>query len=149
MKKVLPKIILGICLICIAVLAYFMTLPENKQDHTFLNYENLVSVASQAEKLPAIRSNVSSSCIIEGSKLAQFLDTADWEEQTGFSRDVQKDTEQNSRSSVQINLGSIYLKIFDTDTASIYDETAGMDRYYRMSDGDYAKLLTMLIPESN
>ena len=143
MKKALPKILLGVVLICV-VAVFFLTNPGNKQDLSFLNYKNLVSVAAQSDTLPASKSEDESSYTIDGSQLAQFLDTANWTAQTGFIRNVQRNTDQNSRSSIQIKLDSIYLKIFDTDTANIYDETIGKDRYYKMSDGDYEKILAML-----
>ena len=143
MKKALP-IMLLVVLACVVVAVYFLTNPENKQDLSFLNYKNLVSVAAQSDTLPASKSEVESSYIINGPQLAQFLDVANWTAQTGFTRNVQRDTDQNSKSSIQIKLDGIYLKIFDTDTANIYDETTGKDRYYQMSDGDYEKLLSML-----
>ena len=149
MKKTLPKIILGVVLICIVVAVYFLMNPDDKQDLTFLNYENLVSVAAQSDTLSASQSEDDGSYIIDGPQLAQFLDKANWTAQIGIVRNVQRDTEQNSKSSIQIKLDGIYLKIFDTDTANIYDETAGKDRYYKMSDGDYEKILAMLSPDTN
>ena len=66
--------------------------------------------------------------------------------QTGLSRKVQRKTEQNSKVSIQIKLDGVYLKIFDTDTANIYDETTGKDEYYQMSAGDYEKILDIVKP---
>ena len=60
------------------------------------------------------------------------------------TRNVRRYTEQNSRFSLQINLDSVYLKIFDTDTAIIHDGITGTARYYKMSEGDYEKLLAMV-----
>jgi len=147
-KKALPKIVLGIVLVCVAAVCFLMN-PENKQDLSFLNYKNLVSVAAQSDTLPAYNSEVECSYIIDGSQLAQFLDTADWTAQTGCARSVQRDTEQNSKSSIQIKLDGIYLKIFDIDTANIYDEATGKDRYYQMSDGDYEKVFVLLSQDTN
>lgn len=149
MKKTLPKIILGVVLICIVVAGYFLMNPDDKQDLTFLNYENLVSVAAQSNTLSASQSEDDGSYIIDGPQLAQFLDKANWTAQKGFTRGIQRDTDKNSKASIQIKLDGIYLKIFDTDTANIYDETIGKDRYYRMSDGDYEKILAMLSPDTN
>ena len=119
---------------------------KNQQDLSFLNYENLVSVVAQSDTLPVSKSEEDSDYTIGGTQLAQFLDTAKWTAQTGFTRKVQRDTEENSKSSIQINIDGIYLKIFDTDTANIYDESIGKDRYYRMSGGDYEKILDMVTP---
>lgn len=146
MKKMLPKILIGVVLICVVVVVCFLMNPKDKQDLSFLNYENLVPVAAQSDTLPVSRSEIS--YIIDGAQLAQFLDTANWTAQTGFTRKVQRDTEQNSKDSIQIKLDGVYLKIFDTDTANIYDETAGKDRYYQLGNGDYEKLLAMLSPDT-
>jgi len=148
MRKALPKIILGVVLACVVIALYFLTNPKNKQDLSFLNYKNLASVAAQSDTLPASKSDVESSYTIDGPQLAQFLDTANWTAQTGITRNVQRDTEQNAKSSIQIKLDGIYLKLFDTDTANIYDETSGKDRYYRMSDGDYEEILTIISPDT-
>ena len=143
MKKALP-IILVVVLICVVVAACFLVYHRNRQDLPSLNYKNLVSVAAQSDTLMVSKSEDGTSYIIDGSQLAQFLDTTNWTEQFGIIRNVQRDTEQNSKSSIQIKLDGIYLKLFDTDTANIYDETTGKDRYYKMSDGDYEKVLSLL-----
>ena len=143
MKKALPKILV-VVLICVVVAACFLVHHRNRQDLPSLNYKNLVSVAAQSDTLMVSKSEDGTSYIIDGSQLAQFLDTTNWTEQIGIIRNVQRDTEQNSKSSIQIKLDGIYLKLFDTDTANIYDEANGKDRYYKMSDGDYEKILTLL-----
>lgn len=143
MKKALPKILI-IVLICVVVATCFLVYHRNRQDIPSLNYKNLVSVAAQSGTLMVTKSEDETSCIIDGSQLAQFLDTTNWTEQIGIIRNVQRDTEQNSKSSIQIKLDGVYLKLFDTDTANIYDETTGKDRYYKMSDGDYEKVLALL-----
>ena len=148
MKKVFPKIIMGIILICVVIAICLLVYQKNKQDLSLLNYKNLVSVTAQSDALTVAKSDDIKSYIIGGSQLSQFLDTAKWNEQIGFVRNVQRDTDQNSKSSVQIKIGGIYLKLFDTDTANIYDETTGKDRYYKMSDGDYEKILALLRVES-
>ena len=112
MKKTLPKIILGVVLICIVVAGYFLMNPDDKQDLTFLNYENLVSVAAQSNTLSASQSEDDGSYIIDGPQLAQFLDKANWTAQKGFTRGIQRDTDKNSKASIQIKLDGIYLKIF-------------------------------------
>ena len=129
---------------CAVVAVCFLTDPETKQDLSFLNYENLVSVAAQSDTHPAAKSDDQSRYIIDGPQLAQFLDKASWTAQTGITRSVQRNTDKNSKSSIQITLNGTYLKVFDTNTANIYDPTTGKDRYYRMTDGDYEKLLAML-----
>ena len=144
MKKALPKIIVVVVLICVVVAACFLVYHRNRQDLPSLNYKNLVSVAAQSDTLMVSKSEDEKSYIIDGSHLAQFLDTTNWTEQIGIMRNVQRDTEQNSKSSIQIKLDGIYLKLFDTDTANIYDEATGKDRYYKMSDGDYEKVLDLL-----
>lgn len=53
---------------------------------------------------------------------------------------------ENSTESIQIALNGVYLKVFGTDTANIYDETTGKDRFYRMNTGDYVKVLALLMP---
>ena len=145
MKKTLPGILLGVAMICI-VAAYMFLDPENSQDLSFLNYENLVAAAAQTDGPTAHRSGDAVTYSIDGARLAQFLDTADWKPQTGLTRKVQRDTEENSTESIQIALNGVYLKLFDTDTANIYDETTGKDRFYRMSAGDYAEVLALLMP---
>ena len=117
------------------------------QQEQLLNYKNLVSVAEQSETLSVVTSeDASNNYIINGLQLAQFLDEANWTAQIGIIRNVQHDTEQNSKASIQIKLDGVYLKIFDTDTANIYDETTGKDEYYQMSDGDYEKILDIVKP---
>lgn len=139
MKKL---IVLVLALVCVLSL---VGCGQKKQDLSFLNYENLVSIAAQSETLSVVKSeDESNNYIIDGLQLAQFLDDANWTEQTGLSRKVQRNTEKNSKASIQITFDGVYLKVFDTDTANIYDEANGKDRYYQMSDGDYEKLLAML-----
>jgi len=139
MKKL---IVLVLALICVLSL---VGCGQKKQDLSFLNYENLVSIAAQSETLSVVKSeDESNNYIIDGLQLAQFLDDANWTAQTGLSRKVQRNTEKNSKASIQITFDGVYLKVFDTDTANIYDEANGKDRYYQMSDGDYEKLLAML-----
>ena len=117
------------------------------QQEQLLNYKNLVSVAEQSETLSVVTSeDASNNYIINGLQLAQFLDEANWTAQIGIIRNVQHNTEQNSKASIQIKLDGVYLKIFDTDTANIYDETTGKDEYYQMSDGDYEKILDIVKP---
>ena len=139
MKKL---IVLVLALVCVLSL---VGCGQKKQDLSFLNYENLVSIAVQSETLSVVKSeDESNNYIIDGLQLAQFLDDANWTAQTGLSRKVQRNTEKNSKASIQITFDGVYLKVFDTDTANIYDEANGKDRYYQMSDGDYEKLLAML-----
>ena len=139
MKKL---IVLVLALVCVLSL---VGCGQKKQDLSFLNYENLVSIAAQSETLSVVKSeDESNNYIIDGLQLAQFLDDANWTAQTGLSRKVQRNTEKNSKASIQITFDGVYLKVFDTDTANIYDEANGKDRYYQMSDGDYEKLLAML-----
>ena len=139
MKKL---IVLVLALVCVLSL---VGCGQKKQDLSFLNYENLVSIAAQSETLSVVKSeDESNNYIIDGLQLAQFLDDANWTEQTGLSRKVQRNTEKNSKASIQITFDGVYLKVFDTDTANIYDQAKGKDRYYQMSDGDYEKLLAML-----
>lgn len=145
MKKTVPGILLGIALVSILAVCLFRY-SETGQDLSFLNYENLVAVAAQTDTLTAHRSGDAAAYGIDGVRLAQFLDTAEWQAQTGFGRKVQRDTEENSTASLQIQLNGVYLKLFDTDTANIYDETTGKDRFYRMGTGDYAKVLALLLP---
>ena len=112
---------------------------------THINYKNLVYVAEQSETLSVVKSgDESNNYIIDRLQLAQFLDDANWTAQTGLSRKVQRNTEKNSKASFQITFDGVYLKVFDTDTANIYYEASGKDRYYQMSDGDYEKILAML-----
>jgi len=117
---------------------------REQQEISVLNYENLVSTAARSDMLSVFKSDDENEYIINGLQLAQFLDTADWTAQTGFTRDVQRETERNSISSVQIKIDDVYLKIFDTDTANIYDENLGKDLYYRMGDRDYEVVLDMV-----
>ena len=139
MKKM---IVLVLALVCVLSL---VGCGQKKQDLSFLNYENLVSIAAQSETLSVVKSeDESNNYIIDGLQLAQFIDDANWTAQTGLSRKVQRNTEKNSKASIQITFDGVYLKVFDTDTANIYDEANGKDRYYQMSDGDYEKLLAML-----
>lgn len=139
MKK---SIALVLALVCVLSL---VGCGQKKQDLSFLNYENLVSIAAQSETLSVVKSeDESNNYIIDGLQLAQFLDDANWTAQTGLSRKVQRNTEKNTKASIQITFDGVYLKVFDTDTANIYDEANGKDRYYQMSDGDYKKLLAML-----
>jgi len=143
-KKPAFWVVLVAVIACIVLAVCLLTNPETKQDLSFLNYENLVSVAAQSDTHPAAKSDDQSRYIIDGPQLAQFLDKASWTAQTGITRSVQRNTDKNSRSSIHITLNGTYLKVFDTDTANIYDPTTGKDRYYRMTDGDYEKLLAML-----
>jgi len=143
-KKPAVWVVIVAVIACIILAVCLLTNPEAKQDLSFLNYENLVSVAAQSDTHPAAKSDDQSRYIIDGPQLAQFLDKASWTAQTGITRSVQRNTDKNSRSSIHITLNGTYLKVFDTDTANIYDPTTGKDRYYRMTDGDYEKLLAML-----
>jgi len=143
-KKPAVWVVIVAVIACIILAVCLLTNPEAKQDLSFLNYENLVSVAAQSDTHPAAKSDDQSRYIIDGPQLAQFLDKASWTAQTGITRSVQRYTDKNSKSSFQITLNGTYLKVFDTDTANIYDPTTGKDRYYRMADGDYEKLLAML-----
>ena len=143
-KKPTRGIVLTAVIACVVLAGCLLTNPETKQDLSFLNYENLVSVAAQFDTHFASKSDDQNRYTIDGPQLAKFLDLADWTAQTGITRSVQRDTEQNSRASIQITLDGTYLKVFDTDTANIYDGTTGKDRYYRMGEGDYEKILTML-----
>ena len=147
MKKALPKILVVI-LICVVAAACFLVYHRNRQDIPSLNYKNLVSVTAQFDTLVVFKSEDEKSYIIDGTQLSQFLDTAEWSEQIGFIRNVQRDTDRNSKSSIHLEIDGIYLKLFDTDTANIYDEATGKDRYYKMSDGDYEKILALLRVES-
>lgn len=143
-KKPAVWVVIVAVIACIILAVCLLTNPEAKQDLSFLNYENLVSVAAQSDTHPAAKSDDQSRYIIDGPQLAQFLDKASWTAQTGITRSVQRNTDKNSKSSIQITLNGTYLKVFDTNTANIYDPTTGKDRYYRMTDGDYEKLLAML-----
>ena len=146
MKKVLPSIILCVALIFVVAVLFAIN-PKNKNNLPFLNYENLASIAAQSDTLPAIKSSEEEkSYTINGLQLAQFLNTANWTAQNGFIRNVQRNTEQNSKSSIQIEIDGTYLIIFDTDTANVYDTNTGKERYYRMSDGDYEMILDMVTP---
>lgn len=147
MKKALPKIILCVALTCVVVAVLFLINPEDKHHLTFLNYENLASITAQFDTLPAIKSSEEEiEYTINGLQLAQFLTTANWTAQNRFIRNVQRNTEQNSKSSIQIEINGMYLIIFDTDTANVYDTNTGKERYYRMSDGDYKIILDMVTP---
>ena len=138
MKKLIALVLALVCVLGLV--------GCGQQEH-FLNYKNLVAVAEQSETLSVVKSeDESNNYIIDGLQLAQFLDDANWTAQTGLSRKVQRKTEQNSKVSIQIKLDGVYLKIFDTDTANIYDETTGKDEYYQMSDGDYEKFLDIVKP---
>ena len=143
-KKPKVWIVLMAVIVCVVLAVCLLTNPETKQDLSFLNYENLVSIAAETDTHPASKSEDQGRYIIGGSQLAKFLDLADWTAQTGISRNVQRDTDKNSKASIQITLDGVCLKVFDTDTANIYDGNTGKDRYYRMCDGDYEKLLAML-----
>lgn len=143
-KKPAFWVVLVAVIACIVLAVCLLTNPETKQDLSFLNYENLVSVAAQSDTHPASKSDDQSRYIIDGPQLAKLLDTSKWIAQTGITRNIQRDTDKNSKSSIQITLNGTYLKVFDTDTANIYDPITGKDRYYRMADGDYEKLLAML-----
>ena len=139
MKKLMALVLALVCVLGL------VGCGEKNQDLSFLNYENFVSIAAQSKTLSVVKSgDESNNYIIDGLQLAQFLDDANWTAQTGLGRKVQRNTEKNSEASIQITFGGVYLKVFDTDTANIYDETNGKDRYYQMSDGDYEKLLAML-----
>ena len=138
MKKLIALVLVLVCV---------LGLVGCGQQEQLLNYKNLVSVAEQSETLFVVKSeDASNNYIINGLQLAQFLDEAYWTAQIGIIRNVQHDTEQNSKASIQIKLDGVYLKIFDTDTANIYDETTGKDEYYQMSDGDYEKILDIVKP---
>lgn len=147
MKKAFAYVILGVVLVCVVAAMCFWISSRNKQDLPYLNYKNLAPIAAQSDTLPASRSEIDGSYVIDGARLAQFLDEANWTAQIGFIQNVQQDTEQNFKFSIQIKLDNIYLIVFDTDTARIYDETAGKDIFYRMSNGDYEELLAMLNPD--
>ena len=138
MKKLIALVLALVCV---------LGLVGCGQQEQLLNYKNLISVAEQSETLSVVKSeDASSNYIINGLQLAQFLGEANWTAQIGIIRNVQHDTEQNSKASIQIKLDGVYLKIFDTDTANIYDETTGKDEYYQMSDGDYEKILDIVKP---
>lgn len=138
MNKLIALVLAMVCVLCLAGCG---------QQEQLLNYKNLVSIAEQSETLSVVKSgDESNNYIIDGLQLAQFLDDANWTAQTGLSRKIQRETEQKSKVSVQIQLDGVYLKIFDTDTANIYDEATGKDKYYQMSDGDYEKILDMVTP---
>ena len=128
-KKPAFWVVLVAVIACIVLAVCLLTNPETKQDLSFLNYENLVSVAAQSDTHPASKSDDQSRYIIDGPQLAKLLDTSKWIAQTGITRNIQRDTDKNSKSSIQITLNGTYLKVFDTDTANIYDPTTGKDRY--------------------
>ena len=138
MKKLIALVLALICVLSLAGCG---------QQDQLLNYKNLISVAEQLETLSVVKSgDETNNYIIDGLQLAQFLDDANWTAQTELSRKVQRETEQNSKVSIQIELDGVYLIIFDTDTANIYDESTGKDKYYQMSDGDYKKILDIVTP---
>lgn len=130
-------------LICIFSLAGCT--EQNQQNLSFLNYENLVPVAAENDTISVFKSDEEDAAyIIIGKQLAKFLDMAEWKEQNKFIPKVRHNTEHNSKVLIQIIIYNIYLKIFDSDTANIYDETIGKEIYYQMSDGDYEKPLGLL-----
>jgi len=139
MRKYVALILALVCIFSMAGCT-----EQNQQDLSFLNYENLVSVTAGYDMLSVFKSDEENiEYTIKGEQLAKFLDTAEWKAQNKFIPKVRHDTEHNSKAFVQIIIDNIYLKIFDTDTANIYDETIGKEIYYRMSDGDYEKLLAL------
>jgi len=130
-------------LICILSLAGCTEL--NQQDLSFLNYENLAAVTEEYDTLSVFKSDEEKTeYTIKGEQLAKFLDTADWKAQNKFIPKVRHNTEHNSKAFVQIIIDNIYLKIFDTDTANVYDESVGKEIYYQMSDGDYGRFIDMI-----
>ncbi|MBE6988586.1 MAG: hypothetical protein E7432_07445 [Ruminococcaceae bacterium] len=130
-------------LICIFSLAGCTEL--NQQDLSFLNYENLAAVTEEYDTLSVFKSDEEKTeYTIKGEQLAKFLDTADWKAQNKFIPKVRHNTEHNSKAFVQIIIDNIYLKIFDTDTANVYDESVGKEIYYQMSDGDYGRFIDMI-----
>ena len=135
--------------IALILLIYIFSLAgctgQNQQDLSFLNYENLVTVAAEYDTLSVFKSDEEKiEYTIKGEQLAKFLDTADWKAQNKFIPKVRHNTEHNSKASVQIIIDNIYLKIFDTDTANIYDEAVGKEVYYQMNGGDYERFIDMI-----
>lgn len=136
-------IILIAIIACIVVAVCFLTNPENDRDFPLLNYENLVSLAADSDTLPVHIGSDSNKydTIVNGDKLAAFLDKASWTAQRGIFRTVQRDAEK-STTSIQIKFASdLYLRIFDTDTAVIYAQ--GRTVYYRTQAGDYDTVLAV------
>ena len=135
--------------IALILLIYIFSLAgcteQNQQDLSFLNYENLVTVTAEYDTLSVFKSDEEKiEYTIKGEQLAKFLDTADWKAQNKFIPKVRHNTEHNSKASVQIIIDNIYLKIFDTDTANIYDEAVGKEVYYQMNGGDYERFIDMI-----
>lgn len=139
MKRIIALISIVIC-----VLSLIGCDQIKQKDNSSLNYKSLVPVANQSETISIVKSDTEGSYTISGTQLAQFLDETNWTAQKGITRKVQRDTELNSKVCIQINLEGIYLKMFDTDTALIYDEAIGKDKYYQMNDGDYEKVLNLI-----
>lgn len=147
-KKPAFWIIVVAVVTCIVVAVCFLTDPkDDEQDLSFLNYENLVTLAAQSDTLPTHLSNKSGGTYeysIKGSELAQFLDAAQWTRQSGMLRSVQRDAEK-SKESIQIDIDDgLYLRVFDSDTAYVYDGTADDGKYYRMQNDDYNAILTLV-----
>lgn len=146
-KKPAFWVIIIAILACVIVAICFMTNPVDEQDLSFLNYDNLVSVAAQSDTLPAHVSTISDAwnASVDGGELSVFLDNVTWVQDRGIFRTVQRDTEKNSTASIQITFNdNAILRIFDTDTVYIYSKNLGKFKYYRAELGDYSKLLQML-----
>lgn len=144
-KKPAFWIIIAAVAACVVLAVCFLTNPKEEQDLSFLNYENLVTLAAQSDTLPVHVSNQSDAAddAVDGHNLAIFLDNASWTPQRGILRSVQRETDKNSTASIQIHFNeNVWMTIFDTDTVYIYSN--GQGRYYRAQDGDYKKVLALV-----
>lgn len=123
---------------CLVVAVFFLTNPLADEKQPLLNYKNLVSLAKQSNTLPVSLSGAAgdSDGVISGEALAAFLDEAAWTEQR-WGRSVQRDANKSTASIEVLMNGTVWLRLFNTDTARIY--TDGKERYYRMPEGDYAE----------
>jgi beta-lactamase regulating signal transducer with metallopeptidase domain len=149
-KKPAFWIIVAAAAACVVLAVCFLTNPKEGQDLSFLNYENLVTLAAQADTLP-VHVSIQSDAVddtVDGNNLAAFLDNASWMPQRGILRTIQRETDQNSTASIQIQFNdTVWMTIFDTDTAYIYSN--GRGRYYRTQDGDYEKALALIDSSSS
>lgn len=144
-KKPAFWVILAAVLACIVLVVCFATNPIQKQDLSFLNYKNAVTLIGQNDTAPYAKLYPADSDgvqpgVADSKALAQFLDNARW-------------TKRGAPSSSPEPRGYLEFVIEDDYQIIVYQSERlaavrfGNDiRYYRTDAGDYDAALATFIP---
>lgn len=135
----------------IFVAVCFLTNPAAEEpDLSFLNYKNAIALAAEQDVLFAVHygedtqegnevSGVIGIGMVEGKSLAEYLDSADWQEKWFEPSDL------SSPGSVAINIAEdLRINVYDRHFASV--EYGDEVRYYRIGWNDYQKAVDILLP---